>query len=158
MVSRALDMHGICVLWLWARMVLVPSVHEAFSYTFFRLFFFIHFFLIVFFFIWWAQVYDFLSCFERSKLIATSYFYLLHTQYIVHEMGFLSYEQTLFFLTLTFFNFIRMHFDFPTKTDCFLTVKTNNITPLGHKSFGRRQLKFTYVPPVTNENPKKLRK
>ena len=39
----------------------------------------------------------------------------------------LSYEQMLFF-----FNFIRMQFDFPTKTACFLIVKSSK-TPLGHK-------------------------
>ena len=67
----------------------------------------------------------------------------------LYAMRFLSYEQTLFF-----FNFIRIQFDLPTKTDCFLTVKT----PLGHKSFDRRQFKFTYVSPVTCEFPKQLRK
>ena len=55
-------------------------------------------------------------------------------------------------LSLSFFNFIRMQFDLPTKTDCFLTVKSIK-TPLDHKSFGRRQLKFTYVPPLTGEFP-----
>ena len=70
----------------------------------------------------------------------------------LHAMRFLSYEQTLFFFKLTFFNFIRMQFDLPTKTDCFLTVKSIK-TPLDHKSFGRRQLKFTYVPPLTGEFP-----
>ena len=35
----------------------------------------------------------------------------------LHAMRFLSYEQTLFF------NFIRIQFDLPTKTDCFLTGK-----------------------------------
>ena len=57
----------------------------------------------------------------------------------LHAMRFLSYEQTLFF-----FNFIRIQFDLPTKTDCFLTVKSMK-TPLVHKSFGRRQLEFTYI-------------
>ena len=46
-------------------------------------------------------------------------------------------------------------YDFPTKTDCFLTVKSIK-TPLGNKSFGRRQLKFTYVSPMTNEFLKQL--
>ena len=55
-------------------------------------------------------------------------------------------------LSLSFFNFIRMQFDLPTKTDCFLTVKSIK-TPLDHKSFGRRQLKFTYVPRLTGEFP-----
>ena len=68
----------------------------------------------------------------------------------LHAMRFLSYEQTLFF-----FNFIRMQFDLPTKTDCFLTVKSIK-TPFGHKSLGRRQLKFNYVSPVTCEFPKQL--
>jgi len=67
-------------------------------------------------------------------------------------MRFLSYEQMLFFC-----NFIRIQFDLPTKTDCFLTVKSIK-TPLGLKSFGRRQLKFTYVSPVTCKFPKQLRK
>ena len=56
-------------------------------------------------------------------------------------------------LTLTLFNSIRMQFDLPTKTNCFLTVKSIK-TRLGHKSFSRRQLKFT----VTYEFLKQPRK
>ena len=78
-------------------------------------------------------MYDFLSCFESSKLILPLPVFILifsvvlFTQYIVHAMRFLSYEQMLFF-----FNFIRMQFDFTTKAACFLTVKSSK-TPLGHK-------------------------
>ena len=66
----------------------------------------------------------------------------------------LSYEQMLFL-----FNFIRMQFHFPTKTACFLTVKSSK-TPLGHKInlLVRRQLNFTYVPSVSYEFLKQLRK
>ena len=67
----------------------------------------------------------------------------------LHAMRFLSYEQTLFF-----FNFIRIQFDLPTKTDCFLTVKSwfTNLLAEGNWSL------LIYVSPLTCKFAKQKRK
>ena len=122
------------------------------SYSFFRLFF-IHFFIIIIIIFYLTSV-----SFGELRDMISFHVWKVASVFIsiqsinLHVMRFLSYEQMLFFC-----NFIRIQFDLPTKTDCFLTLKSIK-TPLGHKSFGRRQLKFTYVSPVTCKFPKQLRK
>ena len=111
-------------------------------------FFFIHFFFIVI--IFFILLKFRLLSFHVLKVAPV----FISIQSInLHAMRFLiAMNKRSSSLSLSFFNFIRMQFDLPTKTDCFLTVKSIK-TPLDHKSFGRRQLKFTYVVPLTGEFP-----
>ena len=117
MVSRALDLHEICSVWLGARKVLVPSIHEAISYYFFRLFLFLFFLFIIIFYLTSVSFGE-LRCMISIHVLKVAPVFISIHSINLHAMRFLSYEQTLFF-----FNFIRMQFDLPTKTDCFLTVK-----------------------------------